>query len=104
MNRRPPRATRPDTLLPYTTLFRARRGRSPDLRPQLAKPGSKAVGGAAPTYANVPARQGRCTCRPPTKNPALGRASSPSSRKCLFQGLFVVGGTGFEPVTPTISR
>src|SRR3546814_5095510 len=29
MNRRPPRSTRTDTLLPYTTLFRSRAGRGP---------------------------------------------------------------------------
>src|SRR3546814_10208182 len=32
MIRRPPRSTRTDTLLPYTTLFRSRAGRSPDQR------------------------------------------------------------------------
>src|SRR3546814_9138332 len=35
MIRRPPRSTRTDTLLPYTTLFRSRGGRSRRLRPIL---------------------------------------------------------------------
>src|SRR3546814_7487804 len=32
MIRRPPRSTRPDTLFPYTTLFRSRRGEAADQR------------------------------------------------------------------------
>src|SRR3546814_16243641 len=36
MNRRPPRATRTDTLFPYTTLFRSRRRRSNPERRSVA--------------------------------------------------------------------
>src|SRR3546814_15452009 len=81
----------PDTREPG---IKSRRGRSPDLRPQLAKPGSKAVGGVAPTYANVPDRQGHLPSRPLTKTPAQGRAFYPSSRNSPFSGLFLLGGTG----------
>src|SRR3546814_2810852 len=35
MIRRPPRSTRTDTLFPYTTLFRSRRGRRTDERRQI---------------------------------------------------------------------
>src|SRR3546814_18724185 len=35
MVRRPPKATRTDTLFPYTTLFRSRQGRSAGARPGL---------------------------------------------------------------------
>src|SRR3546814_4940953 len=45
MIRRPPRSTRTDTLLPYTTLFRSRRGAADDAKSEVvAVPQGVAVG------------------------------------------------------------
>src|SRR3546814_2025744 len=43
MIRRPPRSTRPDTLCPYTTLFRSRTGRAARLRRCRGKGDSVAI-------------------------------------------------------------
>src|SRR3546814_4903421 len=55
MRRRPPRATRTDTLFPYTTLFRSRRGRA---RPPagVRHHGADAGGAADPGLGRTPCR------------------------------------------------
>src|SRR3546814_8980516 len=51
MLRRPPRSTRTDTLFPYTTLFRSRRGRVAELR------GAADLPVVDPLHAQVPVRE-----------------------------------------------
>src|SRR3546814_2785886 len=73
MIRRPPRSTRTDTLFPYTTLFRSRRGfpaRSPARRREgrTRQGGSGAVGGRRQHAAGLDDR-----------NPAAGRSEEHTS-------------------------
>src|SRR3546814_14951102 len=68
MIRRPPRSTRPDTLFPYTTLFRSRRGEAgarcrlrqlqprPDVRPARPDAGDGRTRHRARTGAEADAR------------------------------------------------
>src|SRR3546814_5716642 len=89
MIRRPPRATRTDTLFPYTTLFRARR------RAELAGPaadrgsGRQYAGqGAADAAGRRTRAQGRNDRRSLDRRPALGhslplgRDAGPARRRC----------------------
>src|SRR3546814_16336004 len=61
MIRRPPRSTRTDTLLPYTTLFRSAlpRTSAPSSAPRLAQSNWRGAGGGAPDRARAPARRRR---------------------------------------------
>src|SRR3546814_14809899 len=59
MHRRPPRSTRPDTLVPYTTFFRAERPRpatgrgAPEDRELVAERGDRVAGTALPAVLQV---------------------------------------------------
>src|SRR3546814_16142441 len=56
MIRRPPRSTRTDTLFPYTSLFRSRRGGPPDPAARDRRTRSPLAGGAAESDPGVAAR------------------------------------------------
>src|SRR3546814_21174464 len=89
LTRRPPRSTRTDTLIPYTTLFRCQQMASlQSFTPKFAEPCSAMVGGRVRVHMTTGCVRGRFPRREPhpvgnSREARLGRASC-RERVCQY--------------------